>query len=407
MSFSLADLAANLTSLPTLASPIRIALTVSLITLTTYLFKTHRRASRLTSIQALNARDFPSYPSNDLPVAVFLGGTAGIGRGMAESFARLTKGNAHIILIGRNATTAQTIIDSFPKPTVPGAKHEFIRCDATLMSESQRTIDQLLERLPKIDYLVGESGRLVITAIPHHNLQGPPPYHVLTANPLSKFSYAESGEYMSNHVTVHMSHLEFILSFGTCSRKFDSPKGIVGIGKDARFKFVRELTPLLLKATPTTTKEGGGKVYIVGGAGLGKKIDYGDLGFKTKGYGFWKIRAQFPVYLDVILQEFAARNPSMTFIHAYPGPVRSALADNLRSPLFLFIFRIVFEFSFPFTFSESGDYMMHAMLTTARRPGAWSIDMFGEKMSEGKVVVATEDERKMLWEHSLEETRVK
>ncbi|KAJ3924372.1 MAG: hypothetical protein NXY57DRAFT_1065611, partial [Lentinula lateritia] len=131
-------------------------------------------------------------------------------------------------------------------------------------------------------------------------------------------------------------------------------------------KLIRELTPLLLKATPTTTKEGGGKVYI------------------TKGYGFWKIRAQFPVYLDVILQEFTARNPSITFIHAYPGPVRSALADNLQSPLFLSIFQIVFELFFPFTFSESGEYMMHAMLTTARRPGAWSIDMFGEKMSEGK-----------------------
>lgn len=44
------------------------------------------------------------------PVAVFVGGTSGIGQGMAEAFNRHTKGNAHIVLVGRNRDAAEGII---------------------------------------------------------------------------------------------------------------------------------------------------------------------------------------------------------------------------------------------------------------------------------------------------------
>ncbi|KAJ6467045.1 hypothetical protein DFH09DRAFT_929905, partial [Mycena vulgaris] len=44
----------------------------------------------------------PSY----IPVAIFVGGKSGIGQGMAEAFARHTKGNAHIVLVGRNRAAA-------------------------------------------------------------------------------------------------------------------------------------------------------------------------------------------------------------------------------------------------------------------------------------------------------------
>ncbi|KAJ3712617.1 hypothetical protein C8R42DRAFT_727781 [Lentinula raphanica] len=208
---------------------------------------------------------------------------------MAEAYAKHTNGNAHIILIGRNATNAQAIIDSFPKPTAPGAKHEFIYCDATLMAECKRTIDDLLQRLTTINYLVLSPSLLGVQV----------------------------------YQRAHAAHAK-----------------AKEAGEDA-------------------------KVYIVGGPGLGKRIDYDDLGFSKKGYSFWKVRRQFPAYLDVILQEFAAQNPLITFIHAYPGPVRSALADNLEWPLFRMFFKVFFELSFPFSHTESGEYMLHAMLPQA------------------------------------------
>jgi NADP-dependent 3-hydroxy acid dehydrogenase YdfG len=44
------------------------------------------------------------------PVAVFVGGTSGIGQGMAEAFNRHTKGNSRIVLVGRNRDAAEKII---------------------------------------------------------------------------------------------------------------------------------------------------------------------------------------------------------------------------------------------------------------------------------------------------------
>ena len=52
----------------------------------------------LAAARAANAAFSPSY----FPVAIFVGGTSGIGEATARAFARYTKGNAHIILVGRN-----------------------------------------------------------------------------------------------------------------------------------------------------------------------------------------------------------------------------------------------------------------------------------------------------------------
>ena len=48
------------------------------------------------------------------PVAVFVGGTAGIGAGMAKAFAMHRNGDAHIVIVGRNRQAAEELISSFP-----------------------------------------------------------------------------------------------------------------------------------------------------------------------------------------------------------------------------------------------------------------------------------------------------
>lgn len=72
----------------------------------------------LKDVKAENARYAPGY----LPVAVFVGGTSGIGQGMAQAFAKHTNGNAHIVLVGRNEAAASAILASFPTPTSLGTQ---------------------------------------------------------------------------------------------------------------------------------------------------------------------------------------------------------------------------------------------------------------------------------------------
>lgn len=112
----------------------------------------------LSTARAGNAAFAPNY----LPVAIFVGGTSGIGQAMAESFARYNKGNSHIIICGRNENAANSIIADFPKPTSAGALHEFVHCDALLMKNVHATTADLLNRVPKINFLVLSPGFLTL-----------------------------------------------------------------------------------------------------------------------------------------------------------------------------------------------------------------------------------------------------
>ena len=205
----------------------------------------------LAAARAANAAFSPSY----FPVAVFVGGTSGIGRATAEAFARYTKGNAHIVIVGRNKSAADEIIASFPKPTKPEAKHEFVQCDVFLMRNIQATTASLRESLPKINYLVLSPGLF--------NLRG----------------------------------------------RDETVEGIdkrLGLHYYARWKFVYDLLPLVQKA-----KEAGedAKVMSVLAPGSGRPIDLDDLGLK-KNYSFPKAGVASPTYTDLAMEVRAALSAS-------------------------------------------------------------------------------------------------
>lgn len=197
----------------------------------------------LALVRAANAAFSPSY----LPVAIFVGATAGIGKAAAQAFARYTKGNAHIIIVGRNEATADAVLSSFPAPSVPGAAHEFVACDMSLMANVHTTTSALLTRLPKVNLLV------------------------ITAGFMSLKGREETTEGLDRRLAVHYY---------------------------ARWKWMYDLLPLLRRARDAGEDA---KAMSVLGAGNGVSFDVDNLGLR-KNYIASHPGNAGPTYTDLAMQ---------------------------------------------------------------------------------------------------------
>ncbi|KAG6810407.1 hypothetical protein H0H92_011995 [Tricholoma furcatifolium] len=299
----------------------------------------------LAAIKAANSAFNPAYT----PVAIIVGGTSGIGQGIAEAFAQHTKGNAHIVLIGRNRAAAEAIIAQFPKPTESGAKftHEFVQCDVTRMKNIEAVTKDLVSRLPKINFLFMSPG---IMTMKGRN---------------------ETEEGIDTKLAVHYY---------------------------ARWKFIDGLLPALVKA-----KDAGedAKVMSVLAAGKGGEINLDDLGLK-KTFSVKNAALQAPTYNDLMLQDYAAKYPSLTFAHAYPGFVRTSLATSSDSTLLKIAYPILMPLAYPFSTSarDTGDYMLHGLLSN--KAGFFRVGSRGEDLGMYRYF-GSEEARKKLWEHTVKE----
>ncbi|KAJ7327582.1 NAD(P)-binding protein, partial [Mycena albidolilacea] len=274
----------------------------------------------LSTVRAFNAGFAPFYT----PVAILVGRTSSIGQGMAEAFARHTKGNTHIVIVGRNRAAASAIIASFPKPTAPGVTHEFVKCDILLMKNVQRTVGKLRARFPKINF------------------------PALTAGVLTMNGRNETEEGIDRKLAIHY--------YG-------------------RWHFVRDLIPSLEVAHKAGEDA---KIISVLGAGHGAAIDLNDLGLK-KTFSLGNAASTAPSYNNIMVNrefDFAARYPGLSFVHSYPGLVRSGMlkASNTAS---LRIANGLMPLLTPFSYSvtDSGEHQLYTMLKAG--PGATRTDANG------------------------------
>lgn len=184
------------------------------------------------------------------PVAVIVGGTSGIGQGMAETFARWRSGRADIVIVGRNEAAAKEVINTFPKPpTGEGDSwgYEFVECDVTLMKNVKFASEEILARHSKTNYLIMSPGFLA-TSGRDETLEG-----------------------IDEKLAVH--HY-------------------------ARWKFIDLLLPALRQAEEAEEES---RVLSVLAAGTASgKVDVDDLGFK-KGYSVQAAAYSAPTYNDLMI----------------------------------------------------------------------------------------------------------
>ncbi|KAJ7176046.1 hypothetical protein C8R43DRAFT_1102113 [Mycena crocata] len=278
----------------------------------------------LATAESFNAKFSPDY----LPVAVFAGGTSGVGQAMAEALARYTKGRAHIILIGRNTDAANKIIAGFPKPMDhDGWNHEFVACDATSMADVRRTCEALRGRLTRINFLV------------------------LSAGANSMVEAKETSEGLDHHLSLRYY---------------------------SRYVWTKELLPLVSRAQILGQDA---RVMTVLGAGYGYKIDTDDIGLDKarrstirplKGvmlsFAAAKGMLFSPGLNDAMMASFAAQYPAIAFTHIHPGFVRtSAFHFNFGWLLAPLAWLVKFTLSFvAISQDDAAQYMLYALFSGQR-----------------------------------------
>ncbi|KAF8960627.1 hypothetical protein BDZ97DRAFT_1905834 [Flammula alnicola] len=256
---------------------------------------------------------------------VITGATSGIGQSMTEILARHLHGRVHIVLVGRNRAAADSIIASLPT-TAGDSTYEFVPCDMTLMKNVHALARDLLERLPKINFLVHSAGVF--------SLKG----------------------------------------------REETEEGI--------------------------DKKLASRVLSILGAGKGPQVDLNDLGLK-KTYAGLRAMMQSLAYNDLMVAEFAAREPEIAFTHIYPGNVDTpALTPSKEAnPLIKSAVCMLRPLIWLTTTKQEvcAEYMLYALLNAEK--GMYRRNSKADNIGM-KDFPDAKDAQKLLWEHTLEATTV-
>ncbi|KAG9028124.1 hypothetical protein FS842_004809 [Serendipita sp. 407] len=314
-----------------------------------------RRAMSLSFIPsreniAIATVDNATYKPSARPVALFLGGTSGIGRAMAEQLAQQTSGRAHIILLGRNEEAAKKIIAGFPHTDASVPEHEasnysFVKVDATSMEQVREVTKNLREELGKINYIVATAG------------------------------------------------------FTTTKGRDDTSEGIdrkMACNFYARFRFIHDLAPLVEKTADRGELVG---VTSILAAGRGGRVELDNLGL-MKGYGRRTAQEHAVTYTDAAMETFATMYPKVRFAQVFPGGVTTPMTTSFTGSRFIVpLFRFTLM-----TPAECAQMMWWRLWTSDAHwsTGAHQINHRGEEIPHNPHV--TDELRESLWQHAVKMT---
>ncbi|CAA7261263.1 unnamed protein product [Cyclocybe aegerita] len=122
-----------------------------------------------------------------------------------------------------------------------------------------------------------------------------------------------------------------------------------------------------------------------------EKVDVDDLGMKTN-YGWLPAMLETASYNDLMISEFAKREPTNGFTHMYPGSVNTAMVFP-SNPILEVIIRIIHPILRLFLLNDSAQSTDHG-------------DDIGLKKFPAADSMTPEELQKRLWNHTLQETSI-
>ncbi|KAF2760273.1 short-chain dehydrogenase/reductase [Pseudovirgaria hyperparasitica] len=242
-------------------------------------------------------------------VAVFVGGTSGIGETTAREFVRQTD-SPRVYLIGRNQTQGTNLISEF-KTINTKATVNFIQADVSLLKNVDAACAEVTSQESHLNLLFLSPGLLTMRG------------------------RTETAEGLDAKFALHYY---------------------------ARLRFVTNLLPLLQSA-PEPQKLS--RVISVLAAGLETSLNMADLQLKNA-YTLKACADHATTMTSLSLRRLARQYPTTSFIHSAPGGVRTNIARDMN-PLMRLGMNLVTRLPLPMIVSlrDSGDRHLYAATNAA------------------------------------------
>ncbi|CAL5868777.1 uncharacterized protein PFLUO_LOCUS3004 [Penicillium psychrofluorescens] len=237
-------------------------------------------------------------------VAVFVGATGGIGESTLKEFARNAR-QPRVYFVGRSQDAGNRVTAEC-RQLNPEGEFIFIQADCSLIKVVDSVCSEIKNKEDAINLLFLSCGTVVLNAETSENL---------------------------------------LL--------------LVAVGYYARTRFVLNLLPLLRKATSLR------RVVSVLAGGKNGAIHPED--FQSRKLSLLARRAHIVSMTDLALEALAQRTPEVSFVHDYPGTVKTDLGKNADSILVSILFSMISLFGWLFCvpIKECGE--RHLFLATSAK----------------------------------------
>ncbi|KAF4578305.1 hypothetical protein EYR36_000112 [Pleurotus pulmonarius] len=276
------------------------------------------------------------------PVAVVVGGTAGIGAALAEKIARYSV-NPEIHLVGRSKVSAEKVLSGL-KHANPGGQYHFHQCDVSLLANARTLATSLSQSLPKVNLLVLTPGM---------------------------FSISGRTETAEGHDVKMVLHYYTRMLFA--QRLLSNLQAAADAGENARVSTVLD------------SKHGDLR-----------KLDWDDLDLK-KGFGIGAVTYHIITMTDIAIQRFARLYPSVSFQHAFPSIVATSISRAF--PWYVTGPAAIFNMLFAKSAEDCAEYLFDPLWNDSMKTGAHFIDSDGKEVAKVKAD-SGKDAQEKLWRHT-------